>query len=263
MNTETAAPNVGEAPAVASEPQGAPAEVVEQTATEGQEAQQAPPETKEEKDPRDKMLAKERRRIANLTRRNAEMGERLRMMEEGLIRKPIDATNQGDDTDSERLTLTKAEVAELVRKEAERLAPDLSREREQGERLRKAAASVRAELGEDNFRELTEDLAGIFDQAKQMAVLRTDKPAAVIQYLTDPDNADEAERIAGMDDFDAGRALAKLEIKLATKPTKPEPSKAPAPIEAVRASGSIPSMPDPADTKAYIKWANEQDRKRK
>lgn len=258
MNTETATPNVEvEVPAVASEADAAPVKGQEQATEQEQQAEQ-----KEEKDPRDKLLAKERRRINNLTRRNAELSARLEMLAQGLQGKPIDATNQPDDTDSEKLTLSRREVEELVRKEAERLAPDVSRERDRETNLRKAAAAVRSELGDDAFEEMTSDLAGMFDATKQMAVLRTEKPADVIRYLTDPDNADEAEAIARMDDFDAGRALTRLELKLETaKKAKPIPSKAPAPIEAVRGSGSITSAPDPSDTKAYIKWANEQERR--
>jgi hypothetical protein len=63
--------------------------------------------------------------------------------------------------------------------------------------------------------------------------------------LTDPDNADEAERIARLDPVQAGRAIAKLEARISDKPKLTQKvSKAPAPLEAVRGQG--PSTKDPS-----------------
>ena len=41
---------------------------------------------------------------------------------------------------------------------------------------------------------------------------------------------------------------------------KPKASNAPRPIEAVRGGGVPKGMPDPSNTKAYIAWANAQER---
>ena len=94
------------------------------------------------------------------------------------------------------------------------------------------------------------------------AIFEADDPKAVIEFLTDPDNADEAERIARLSPLQAGKAIAKLEVKLAEDKAKAKPkaSNAPRPIEAVRGGGVPKGMPDPSNTKAYIAWANAQER---
>ena len=61
----------------------------------------------------------------------------------------------------------------------------------------------------------------------------------------------------------AGRAIARIEDKIAAagKAGKPKPSNAAAPLEAPRnGAGKTSSMPDPSNTKAYIAWANAQER---
>jgi hypothetical protein len=63
------------------------------------------------------------------------------------------------------------------------------------------------------------------------------------RYLTDPDNADEAEKIGRMSPIQAGRAFARIEAKLmASKSEKtPQRSNAPGPLESVRSGGKFAS----------------------
>ena len=139
-------------------------------------------------------------------------------------------------------------------------------------RLEDLPPSVASSGHKNRFDELAanldEALGGLADKngrptPAMEAVLGADKPEAVIEYLADEDNADEAERFARMNDFQRGKYLAKLEAKLETQPKKaaPKASKAPAPLEPIRGQGSTSGAPDPSDTKAWIRWRNEQERK--
>ena len=87
--------------------------------------------------------------------------------------------------------------------------------------------------------ELTNELSEVFDAAKQLAVLDADDPAALLKYLTDPENADEAEEIGRLGDIAAGKRLARIEATLAAAPKTPakQISKVPAPIESIRGQG--------------------------
>ena len=77
----------------------------------------------------------------------------------------------------------------------------------------------------------------------------------------DPDNADEAASISKMNALQAGRAIAKIELKIAAAKSnaKPKPSNAPAPIEPVR-GGGVAMEKDPAQmTDAeFAAWRRRQ-----
>jgi hypothetical protein len=174
--------------------------------------------------------------------------------------------------DSEPLSLTRAQIQEMVTAEAKKLAPTLREEAAEGERRQGVVDSLAKTWGQERFDEVSSELDDIFggltDRSGRPkpaieAVFESDSPAEVIEWLTDPDNVDEAERISRLTAAQAGRAIAKLEatIKEAKASSKPKPSKAPAPLEAVRGQGSVTGAPDPSNTKAWIQWRNEQERK--
>jgi hypothetical protein len=198
-------------------------------------------------------LARERRRIQNLTRRSYEQQAELDRLR-GLQTRSIDDTNRADDADSETVSLSKSELARMIDQRAKELAPTMRDSAAAQERLSTAAKALVKEVGEQQYREMTDDLSMVFPPDRQLAVLRSDAPADMLRYLTDPDNADEAERIARMDDFDSGRALAKIEAKLeARRQAKPQASKAAEPIEAVRGKGGVRTEPTPGRP-GYIEW---------
>jgi hypothetical protein len=217
---------------------------------------EASKEEPKERHPLEKELAKERRRISNLTRRNHDFERELQDLRNRLT--PTNNPAKSEVTDSESLTLSRSELERLVQEEAKRLAPNVSRQQDQETKMRAAAAAVRKELGPEAFEELTGDLASLFDGPRQMAVLRTEKPAAVLRYLTDPDNAAEADTIRSMDDFDAGRAIASIEAKLKKADEKPKPSKAVPPIEDIRGQGNTPKSLFDLDGDAFVKKRREQ-----
>lgn len=248
MDPETVLPDAPESAGASDQPN--PDEALPEQQAE------KPEEAKPEKHPLEKELAKERRRNQAIVRRLHEAERIAKEASQRLQSSGEGATNREAEADSEVLSLPKAELERLIQERAKELAPKITAEAGEQERLSKAAAALRKELG-DEFAELTEDLASVFDGKKQLAVLRTDAPAGLIRYLTDPDNAAEAERIAAMDDFDAGRALAKLEAKLEAKDDKPKPSSAAAPLRQVRGQGQATERV-PTDPRAYMEWANRK-----
>ncbi len=252
--TDETLPNALEAVADA---QQAP-ETTEAQATDKPEGEK--PEGKDE-NPLEKQLKREQRRIQNLTRQKYEMAARLEKLEElaRLAPSTQKADNQAIDDDSDTLSLSKAELERLIEKKAREIAPTIKAKEDGEAEVREKAVSLRKQLGE-RFEELTSDLASVFDHDRQLLVLDAENPAALIEYLTDPDNAEEADRIARLPAQSAAFAKARIEAKLAsTAKPKPQPSKVAAPIEPVRGGGgSTSGAPNPSDTKAWVKWRMSQ-----
>ena len=249
--TEETLPNALEA--VADAPQ-AP-ETTEAQANDKPEGDK--PEGKDE-NPLEKQLKREQRRIQNLTRQKYELQARLEQLS-SLAPSTQKADNQGIDDDSDTLSLSKAELQRMIEQKAKELAPTIKAKEDGEAEIREKAIALRQTLGE-KFEELTGDLAAVFDHDRQMLVLDADNPAALIEYLTDPDNAAEADRIARLPANRAAFAMARIEAKLASTPKpKPQISKVAAPIEPVRGGGgSASGAPNPSDTKAWIKWRMSQ-----
>ena len=214
---------------------------------------------KPQKSAEEKEIARLRRRVDNLTRQKYELQSRAT---NGSHESAETRDNAQQQAEGGALTLSRRELQELIDKRANELAPKITKQQAEIEHRSASVKGLVKELGADKFQELTDDLAGIFDHGKQLAILETDSPRALLEYLTDPENADEAERIAGMSDFRAGRALAAIESKLkeGAEKSRQKPSKAGAPLEPLRSEAATPTgMPDPSNVKAYIAWANKRD----
>jgi hypothetical protein len=103
------------------------------------------------------------------------------------------------------------------------------------------------EWGQEEFdakaSELDEAFGGLADAQGRPkpatdAIFDADDPKAVIEYLTDPDNADEAERIARLPQLRAGReSPARGKAGSRRRKAKPKPSNAAKPLEAVKGGG--------------------------
>lgn len=236
-------------------------------------AEGASPEVEAEKPPKPEKTP-EQRRIDSLQR---SVDRKTRQLSEvraqlGLTRQPIEQNNRANPGESETLSLTRAELEQMVTDRASKLAPTLRDQQSEVERRTSVVKGLETQLGKEKFDEVSSDLDDIFGgladsngkpKPATEAIFEADDPARVIEYLADPDNAEEAERISKLGAVQAGKAIAKLEAKLGAIPAKPkaQASKAPAPLEPVRAQGSTSAAPDPANTKAWIKWSNEQERK--
>lgn len=234
MTEETALPEVEapEATAGAGDQQNTAAPADDQQ----QEQQDKPDgEQKPERHPLEKELAKERRRISRLVEQRE-----ISRAEAAQLRAELDRLRGNDlqntRTDDKNSAEDDSDVVRIPRSELPKLAERLQSEASERQALQRAASEMRKALGDD-FERVTDELAEIFNADLQFAVAASEAPAELARYLTDPDNADEAERIKRMSPIQAGRAFAKIEAKLAAKPEKPQPSKAPKPVEPVRGGG--------------------------
>ncbi len=248
MNTETALPGAEQATAGQSEqtPEqiAATAALTEKNraidqADDTPEGEQKP---KPEKTPEQREIDRLRRGIDRKTRQLAEA-----RAASGLTREPIARNNQQSADDSEPLSLTRAQLQEMVNAEAAKLAPTLRQQAAEVERRTSVVQSLAKTWGQERFDEVSSDLddafGGLADSSGKPkpaieAVFEADEPARVIEWLADPDNADEADRISKMSAAQAGKAIAKLEARLSADPNaKPKASKAPEPLEKVRGHG--------------------------
>lgn len=281
MIVETALPPAEQATAGVQIEAPAPEPILEPTTGDPVETKvEGDPPVKKEKEPWEREIARKDRRIDTLTRREASARAELdhyRRLQQALPNESQSGTNGQDD--DQPVSLTRKQIDALVTERAAKLAPTIKQQGDVEEQRRSVVAGLAKEWGQEKFDAYANDLEGAFDGLKDRsgrpkpateAIFESDTPAALIEYLADPENAEEAEALGRMNDRQAARAVTKLEAKLqadakqakAKAKAKPEPSNAAAPIEAVRGGGTVNSMPDPSNTKAYIKWANEQDRRR-
>lgn len=231
---------------------------------------------KPEKTPEERERQRMQRGIDRRTRQLAEE----RAARQALERQLDDLTNKDQQRnnytssqgDSEPLTLTREQLAEMVKAEAQKLAPSLNEQNATVDKRKSVVQSLATTWGQERFDELSSDLddafGGLTDSSGRPkpaieAVFDADRPADLIEYLADPDHSDEAEAIARMNPVQAGKAIARLEDKIqaAKAKGKPQPSKQPPPLESVRGQGGVSNGPDPSNTKAWIAWRNEQERK--
>lgn len=281
MNVETALPTASEATA-SGQPEGAD-QLANQTANEGGQDNasdadganegEGEKKPKPEKTEEQRRIDKLQRGIDRRTRREAEARAQLALANAEIERLRGSATSRENSSqqDDEPLTLSRAELEEMVNSRAKQLAPTLRQEAAEIEHRTKVIEGLAKNLGQERFDELAadldENLGGLQRNGKPTAateaIFAADDPQAVIEYLADPDNADEAEAIGRMDAVRAGRAIAKLEGKLeqSKREAKPQRSKAPEPVEPGKGGGAINDMPDPRNVKAYIEWANKQERR--
>jgi hypothetical protein len=226
------------------------------------------PEEKPEKTPEQREIERLRKGIDRKTRQREQARaetEMLRQQLAGLTPRQIARDNQDTADDSQPLSLTRAELAEYVKSEAQRLAPTLAEQRSEEQRRQGVLSSLAKTWGQDKFDEIAGDLDAAFDGLKTAgggpkpaieAVFESDDPAKIIEYLADPEHADEAEAISRMSAAQAGRAIARLESKIASD--KPQVSKAPKPIEAVRGAGPVAKDPSRMTDKEFAAWRREQ-----
>lgn len=236
---------------------------------EGSAPEGQPP--KKEKTPEEREIARLRRRVDNLTRKRYELESRVTRTDVASTRQGIESQTADQPAEDEPVQLSRRELQELIDKRAQELAPTITQAKAEIERRRETIEKLATTWGQEKFDALAADLddafGGLADQhgkpkAATDAIFEADNPQALIEFLADPENAAEAQSIARMSPIQAGRAIARLETKLSAKASedKPKPSNAPRPLESERARGSLNTAPDPSDTKAWMKWANEQER---
>ena len=222
-------------------------EVVEPVAAPEGEAKPEPVVEKTPEQQRIEELERRERKLQRgIDRRTRQLAEAR--AQNNLTRAPIEDNNRDNADDSQPLSVTRAELAQYVKAEAERLAPTLADQRTEVARRQGVLSSLAKTWGQEKFDEVASDLDEAFGGLQNRsgspkpaieAVFEADDPVKVIEWLADPENADEAERISNLNATQAGRAIAKLEILISGQADKHKPkvSKAPPPLEAVRGQG--------------------------
>lgn len=269
MDLETALPTGEAAPAAAEAGEQAQNTQAAAEQTTEQQEQQAKPEGEgEQKEPPKKEKTAEQREIERLRRRVDNLTRQKYELRAG---QPAQQQEKTQGSEDEPVTLSRAELQKLIAEQAKELAPTISEQRAEIERRQGIVKSLAKTWGQEEFdakaSDLDEAFGGLSDASGRPkpatdAIFDADDPKAVIEYLTDPDNADEAERIARLPATRAGREIARIEAKLeaAKKAAKPQPSKAAQPLNPVKGAGVATGAPDPSNTKAWIAWANEQEK---
>lgn len=263
MTTETALPPAEQVEASTQEqPQ------VEQT--ENLEAK--PEEPKKERTPEEREIARLRRRVDNLTRQKYELMNRR---DNSPLPQNAESDTNTPPSSDEPLQLTRAELQKLIDEEAAKRAPTISEQKAEEERKRSVVNKLATEWGQEKFDSLASELddafGGLVDRSNKPkpavdAIFDADDPKAIIEYLADPEHAAEAEALAKMPAVRAGREIARLESKLASRKAedKPQRSKAPPPIEVTKGGGGSNGAPDPIkNPAAWRDWMNEMEAKRK
>jgi hypothetical protein len=218
---------------------------------------------KKEKTPEQREIDRLRRRVDSLTRQKYEL--------RAAMPAPVPQQQQSSQADDdEPVTLTRAELSRRIAEQAQQLAPTMREQQAQAERRHGVVTSLAQEWGQEKFDNLSAELddafGGLVDRSgvprpATDAIFEADSPKDVIEYLTDPDNADEAASISQMSALQAGRAIAKIEQKIeaAKLSSKPQPSNAPAPIEPARGGGvKVEKDPEKMGTKEWMEWRNAQ-----
>ena len=230
------------------------------------EATETPEPAKPEKTPEQREIDRLRRGIDRRTRQLSDARAQLDLTR---AEKGVNYSQSADD--SEPLSLTRAQIAEMVNAEAHKLAPTLREQAAENERRQSVVQSLAKTWGQERFDAVSSDLddafGGLVDRSGRPkpaieAVFEADEPAKIIEWLADPDNIDEAERISKLSAVQAGKAITQLEIKLAAEAqkAKPKASKSPAPLESIR-GGGVGAEPDEAKM-TDAQWAKHQEQKR-
>ena len=150
-------------------------------------------EPKKEKTHEEREIARLRRRVDNLTRR-------LYQGNGDLTPKTIEVDNQASQRDSETITLSQQQLRELVEKEAKKLAPSITQQQAEIEHHRAVVTKLEDKWGQEKFDSYADDLDDAFDglvdadkrpKPATDAIFEADDPAALIEYLADPEHADE------------------------------------------------------------------------
>lgn len=249
MDTEVALPTADEAPAgvQTEQPDTPPVETTEQA-------------EKKEKTPEQKEIDKLRRVIDRRTRQREEL--RAQLQQVAYTKPPDSGTNTPQDDDAP-VSLTRKQLQALITEQAQQLAPKIAQGESVEVQRRTTAQRMAKELGSEKFEayssELDEAMGGMTDANGQLkpaieAIFESETPSGLLEYLADPDNADEAEALGRMSALKAGIAIAKLETKVKAlaesrkAKDKPQPSDVPPPIERIKGSGQPASAPQDSDS---------------
>lgn len=156
-----------------------------------------------------------------------------------------------------------ATVEELAQSYAERLANEKLQKKAMHDRIQSIDKAGRDEFGADYDR-ATQNLvmAGVGSEAFVQALAEIPNAEKVVQYLGQPDNLEEASRLAALSPVQMAVELMKLAPKAAKAFAKPV-SNAPAPITPITGGGGADSGEPKVGTPEWFEWRNKNARKRR
>lgn len=206
------------------------------------------------------------RRFGELTaaRRAAEEEAARAKAELDQVRAQIQSQNQPQEQQTQQDPFSNANVQQLIDQMAEqRLAQRMAAQQIQ-DKIKNIETSGREKYGDDFDRSVTNlQMTGIGGQSFIDALTSVKGSEAVVRYLGDTANLDEAMRIASLPPVQMALAMSELAPKAAKQYAKPV-SSAPAPMGTIDgARGNNPGAePDPKDTKAWMQWRRDNARRR-
>lgn len=199
------------------------------------------------------------KRISEITaaRRKAEE-------ERDALRAEIERLKTATTTTAE--TTTHQSPQQDIEKLADALAERKLNDREMTRKIAAINEAGAKEFGDD-FEKSVQNLnmAGIGGPDFLKVLTSIDAAEKVVTYLGKPEHLNEALRIGSLDPVQMGIEMVKLSEK-ANKALAKQISRAPAPIEPVTSRGNAGGdgvEPDPSDQKAWIKWRNQNARKKR
>lgn len=206
------------------------------------------------------------RRFGELTaaRRAAEEEAARAKAELDQVRAQIQSQNQPQEQQTQLDPFSNANVQQLIDQMAEqRLAQRMAAQQIQ-DKVKNIENAGREKYGDDFDRSVTNlQMTGIGGQGFIDALTSVKGSEAVVRYLGDTANLDEAMRIASLPPVQMALAMSELAPKAAKQYAKPV-SSAPAPMGTIDgARGNNPGAePDPKDTKAWMQWRRDNARRR-
>lgn len=217
------------APELQPNPEVAAPEPTEEGAKDGKSAEQQPEKTAEQKE-----LERLRRQ---LTKRDRTQGKLYQELQQTRAELESFRGRGGAGDGDESLTLTKQELQEMVRQQAEELAAQRTPSPQQQEHDKKAEALVQLANKDPQFQEAVKEVIadlGLFDKGRptdrMAAILDSDAPQELIRHLHD--NPDLLEELSGMSTPRLARRLERIELELKAAKA-PKTSAAPKPIKPV------------------------------
>lgn len=252
------------------------APVVEQEVVEETTDDEAAPEPKEEPPPIPKGVQK---RIDRAVREKYEAQARAKMLEERLSAleqrnspPPQAAAPTGDKAPTldqfesfddyvaakaEYIASRKIEQALSEREQRQQQQYQQTREQQLQSDWNKRIVEATAEMPDFEDVIATSDVP--MTPAMRDAIVESDVGPKLAYYLAN--NPDEATKIANMSPIGAIRALGRIEERLASSPVKKITS-APPPVGSVAGSASVTKNPDKMSAEEWLRWRNDQIKKR-
>lgn len=200
---------------------------------------------------------------ARLAEENSALQQRLSQLQQPAAREPYTGEDLQGGQQQRTYQPTQAEIDQLVHQRAAAIANQQVTEAAFNARLGEVERNAKTKYGV-KFDTAVDNLesAGVINRDFLEAVTSIDNSDAVLTYLGQSNNLEEAARITSLNPFKMGAALAKLSGTAGKALTK-QVSSAPTPLEENPAGGRATLGAEPkVGTKEWIEWRQQQVREK-